>query len=173
MSNIFPNSDFFGLPCIFHYPWKLFIACPLISGLETDACWSIGVKHLISTFCGHFWSLTLLKSFPSGLWPFKVSSLATLFCGLDLMFNPFLCIRITRAGGGLSKQNRFHGLTPRIPNSVGQVRPKNLHFKQVPRWCWWSRNHVLRYTVLVPSLFSPVIVKCLFKKSYCVYPSCF
>lgn len=136
---------------------------------------SIGVKRLTSTFCGHFCSWTVPPITP--LWSFKcpcyLLPLSTLSYGLGFMFNPFLCIGIPGRGVVRLTQHRLLGPVPRISNSVGQVRPKNLLFKQVPRWGWWPRNHIPRYAVLVPSLFSSSNRELSFQKKLLCLPQLF
>ena len=68
-------------------------------------------------------------------------------------------------------------VTPQILSRSG-VRPENLHFYKVSRWCWccWSQEHTLRITTqnmkidnlgvfsqVVPSAFQVGICTCLYE----------
>lgn len=101
-------------------------------------------------------------------------SLATLSHGLGLMCSPFWYIKIWWLGAR-GCENTDCWVLPPESNSVAQVRPKNLHFKQVPRWCWcgWSRNYILRYAVLVPSLLFLSNCELFLKKKLLCLPQLF
>ena len=49
--------------------------------------------------------------------------------------------------------NTKYWALPRISGLVviGWIRSKNVQFEHIPRWCWcyWSRNHTLKTTVLL------------------------